>query len=407
MQFILTILFKRHKVLTPLIFNHFIQMSDGHNQQDNDILLWLTLSLTEGLGNASVCQLLAKFGTPDAIFSAPYKQLREIVSDSIAKHIQKGVDATQHKPTLDWLKKDNAHIVTLADAHYPQALLQIPNPPALLYTLGQLNWLNHPSLAMVGSRSSTPQGEKNAEDFAQSLCQHGLCVVSGMALGIDGAAHRGALKSNGATIAVVGTGLDIVYPARHRDLAHKIAERGLIMSEFSLGTPSKAQNFPRRNRLISGLSLGCLVVEANVSSGSLITARLAIEQGREVFAIPGSIHSPVAKGCHQLIKQGAKLVESVQDILEELNWAEISQQKPKNDLQKHSPSGLMTQSGFLDDNSQEPNRILACMGFDTIQFDNLQALAGLTTEALSAMLVLLELQGKITTLAGGKYQRLI
>jgi DNA processing protein len=215
-----------------------------------------------------------------------------------------------------------------------------------------------------------------------------------MALGIDGAAHRGALKANGATIAVVGTGLDIVYPARHRDLAHKIAERGLIVSEFSLGTPSKAQNFPRRNRIISGLSLGCLVVEANIDSGSLITARLATEQGREVFAIPGSIHSPVAKGCHQLIKQGAKLVENTQDILEDI----------KNMLPSVSPSGLMTQLGTLP---SEPNTVLDCMGFDPINFDTLQTLSGLTTEALSSMLMVLELDSKVTTLSGGKYQRLI
>jgi DNA processing protein len=252
---------------------------------------------------------------------------------------------------------------------------------------------------MVGSRSATPQGEKNAEEFAESLCSQGLCVVSGMALGIDGAAHRGALKANGATIAVVGTGLDIVYPARHRDLAHQIAERGLIISEFPLGTPSKAQNFPRRNRIISGLSLGCLVVEANIDSGSLITARLATEQGREVFAIPGSIHSPVAKGCHLLIKQGAKLVENTQDILEEINWTEV-----KNIRKTISPSGLMTHSGT---DTSEANIVLSSMGFDPIDFGTLQSLTTLTTEALSSMLMILELDNKVTVLSGGKYQRLI
>ena len=260
-------------------------------------------------------------------------------------------------------------------------------------------WLNHPAIAMVGSRSATPQGEKNAEDFAESLCNQGLCVISGMALGIDGAAHRGALKANGATIAVVGTGLDIVYPARHRDLAHKIAERGLIISEFALGTPSKAQNFPRRNRIISGLSLGCLVVEANIDSGSLITARLAIEQGREVFAIPGSIHSPVAKGCHQLIKQGAKLVENTQDILEEINWAEL-----KNQHKSISPFGSLAHLGT---EPSEPNMVLTSMGFDPVDFDTLQSRAALTTEVLSSMLMVLELENKITVLTGGRYQRLM
>jgi DNA processing protein len=226
-------------------------------------------------------------------------------------------------------------------------------------------------------------------------------VVSGMALGIDGAAHRGALKANGATIAVVGTGLDIVYPARHRDLAHKIAERGLIISEFPLGTPSKAQNFPRRNRVISGLSLGCLVVEANIDSGSLITARLATEQGREVFAIPGSIHSPVTKGCHQLIKQGAKLVESTHDILEELKNV-----LPENTTLAHSPPGLMGNFNSETTASMEGNTVLTSMGFDPINFETLRALSGLTTEALSSMLMVLELENKITTLPGGKYQRL-
>jgi DNA processing protein len=362
----------------------------------NDLKLWLSLNQINGLGNAGICQLLAKFGSPDAIFSAKISQLREIVDDEIAQKISKGVDIEAIAPTLNWLHKDNAHIVTFADSAYPKQLLEISNPPAVLYAIGNLHWLNHPSIAMVGSRSATPQGEKNAEDFAQSLCEQGLCVVSGMALGIDGAAHRGALKANGATIAVVGTGLDIVYPARHRDLAHKIAERGLIISEFPLGTPSKAQNFPRRNRVISGLSLGCLVVEANIDSGSLITARLATEQGREVFAIPGSIHSPVTKGCHQLIKQGAKLVETTQDIIEEL----------KNILPNHSPVGLMENLGSETTVPLEANTVLVYMGFDPINFETLRTLSGLTTEGLSSMLMVLELGNKITTLAGGKYQRL-
>ncbi len=364
-----------------------------------DISQWLSLNQTPGLGNAALCQLLAKFGSPEGIYSAKLSQLREIVDDDIAQKIGKGVNCDVIAPTLQWLEKDNAHLVTLADSTYPQKFLEISNPPAVLYAIGNLNWLNHPAIAMVGSRSATPQGEKNAEEFAKSLCDNGLCVVSGMALGIDGAAHRGALKANGATIAVVGTGLDIVYPARHRDLAHKIAERGLILSEFPLGTPSKAQNFPRRNRLISGLSLGCLVVEANIESGSLITARLATEQGREVFAIPGSIHSPVTKGCHQLIKQGAKLVESVQDILEEINWQTL-----KNNLPSISPSGLMADSST---NASEPNTVLGLMGFDPVNFEQIRNSSGLTTEALSSMLMLLELENKITSFAGGNYQRLI
>ena len=370
-----------------------------------EISQWLTLNQIPGLGNAAFCQLLSKFGSPEGIFNAKLSQLREVVDDDIAQKVSIGVDAEMIAPTLKWLEKDNVHIVTLADCTYPQKLLEISNPPAVLYAIGNLHWLNHPTIAIVGSRSATPQGEKNAEEFAKSLCEQGLCVISGMALGIDGAAHRGSLKANGATIAVVGTGLDIVYPARHRDLAHKIAERGLILSEFPLGTPSKAQNFPRRNRLISGLSLGCLVVEANIDSGSLITARLAAEQGREVFAIPGSIHSPVTKGCHQLIKQGAKLVESVQDILEEINWVSIvNSLLSKNGLLSISPSGLMPD---VSPNSLQTNTVLDLMGFDPVNFENIRTNSGLTTEVLSSMLMLLELENKVTSLAGGNYQRLI
>ena len=370
-------------------------------QTHSDTTAWVALHQTLGLGNAAFCQLLTKFGSPAAIYNASISQLREIIDEDTARKVNAGIDIDAIAPTLDWLKKDNAHIVTLADANYPKLLLEISNPPAVLYAIGNLHWLNQPSIAVVGSRNATPQGEKNAEEFSASLCNSGLCVVSGMALGIDGAAHRGALKSNGATIAVVGTGLDIVYPARHRELAHKIAERGLIISEFPLGTPSKAQNFPRRNRLISGLSLGCLVVEANIDSGSLITARLATEQGRDVFAIPGSIHSPVTKGCHQLIKQGAKLVESTQDILEEIkNLVSLNQTT-------HSPTGLMLNSDISLGATPETNAVLDLMGYEAINFDALQRTTGLTTEALSAMLMMLELDSKITVLKGSQYQRLM
>lgn len=231
--------------------------------ESDDVQLWIALTQIPGLGNADIRQLLTLLGSPDHIFGASAHQLKTVVSDDIAAKIIQGVSVEKCQPTIDWLQKDDTHLVTLADTTYPQALLQISNPPTVLYAIGQLNWLNQPSIAVVGSRHATPQGEKNAENFAEHLCNQGLCVISGLALGIDGAAHRGALKSNGATIAVVGTGLDIVYPAKHRELAHQIAQRGLIVSEFPLGTPSKAQHFPRRNRIISGLSLGCLVVEAN------------------------------------------------------------------------------------------------------------------------------------------------
>ncbi|MGJ8618727.1 MAG: DNA-processing protein DprA [Methylophilaceae bacterium] len=363
-------------------------------EEPDEIALWVALNQIQGLGSAGVYQLLRKFGTPESIFSASISQLKSVVSDEIATSIYQGVQPEAVEATLQWLEKDNAHVITLGDTHYPQQLLQTSSPPVILYAIGNLTLLNQPAIAVVGSRNATQQGEKNAESFSRDLCDQGFCIISGMALGIDGAAHRGALKSNGATIAVVGTGLDIVYPAKHRELAHQIASHGLILSEFPLGTPSKAQNFPRRNRIISGLSLGCLVIEANKDSGSMITARLAAEQGREVFAVPGSIHSPVSKGCHQLIKQGAKLVESSADIIEEL----------KNVIPAHSPIGPVTQKG---QSTPESSSILALMGFDPISFEPLLDASGLTTETLSSMLMLLELEGKVAALAGGKYQRLI
>ncbi|WP_287110650.1 DNA-processing protein DprA [Methylobacillus sp.] len=338
-----------------------------------------------------MCRLLAALGSPEQIYSASRQQLRDIVPDAVASAIASGPDPEQQAMISAWLLQPGNHLLTLADACYPQSLLDIPNPPPLLYAKGRLELLKMPSIAVVGSRNASPQGEKNAEEFAAALSRQGVCIVSGMALGIDGAAHKGALQAGGATVAVVGTGLDIVYPARHRALAHQIAEQGLIISEFALGTPSRAQNFPRRNRIISGLSQGCLVVEASLQSGSLITARLAAEQGREVFAIPGSIHSPHAKGCHQLIKQGAKLVESTQDIFEEMKMFP----KPIPDaIDTVQPAGSV----------HDP--LLEALGYDPVSLDTLAARSGLTTEHLSAMLLVLELEGKVTSLPGGRFQRI-
>lgn len=351
--------------------------------------LWVGLSLIEGLGAQSYRALLSHFGSPEHIYAASRSELRKVVPDNVAEHISKGPNAESVAPALAWLERAGNYLITLADAHYPRALLEIPDPPPLLYCKGRLELLNTPAMAIVGSRNSTPQGEKTAEAFAKALSDSGYCIVSGMALGIDGAAHRGALQGQGSTIAAVGTGLDIVYPAKHRQLAHDIAERGLLISEFPLGTPSMAQNFPRRNRIISGLARGCLVVEANLQSGSLITARLAAEQGREVFAIPGSIHSPVAKGCHQLIKQGAKLVDSIHDILEELGEL----------------PALETGTAQTADPETE-NPLLVCMGYDAVTMDGLIERSGLTSESLSSMLLVLELEGKVASLPGGRYQRL-
>jgi DNA processing protein len=369
-----------------------------HNAVIEEKLLWVSLGRISGIGSQTFCQLLKTFGSPENIYAAKPKQLREIVSENIASEITRGIDADALQQTRLWLSQDNNHLVTLADPEYPKALLQIADPPPFLYAKGKLSLLNQTSIAIVGSRNASVQGEKNAEAFAADLCTYGLCIVSGLALGIDGAAHRGALRVNGATIAVVGTGLDIVYPAKHRDLAHQIVQHGLIVSEFDLGTPSKPQNFPKRNRIISGLSLGCLVVEANLQSGSQITARLATEQGREVFAIPGSIHSPMSKGCHQLIKQGAKLVDCLQDIVEELNLRQRPQSDPVSATTMHAPSPAENGAG---------NMILSAMGYDPVTLDNLVALSGLTVSDVSSMLMLLELEGKIASLTGGQYQKIM
>ncbi len=355
---------------------------------DGSLKAWLALSLIQGLGGAGARRLLKELGSPDAIFAASSLSLKALTQPAVAAAINLGIPEDFIAPVFDWLEDSNNHVVTLADGDYPQSLLNISDPPLLLYVKGRLDLLNQPSLAIVGSRHATPQGIKNAEAFSESLSHQGLCIISGMAHGIDAAAHRGGLKARGGSIAVVGTGLDKVYPAANRDLAHALAHQGVLISEFPLGTPPLAPNFPRRNRIISGLGLGCLVVEASLQSGSLITARLAMEQGRDVFAIPGSIHSPQSKGCHSLIKQGAKLVETAQDVLEELGGllSAIAQ-----------PAGVTTNNNPV---------LLEHLGCDPIDIDTLSTRSGLTVSELSAMLLTLELDGLVSKLPGGLYQRL-
>lgn len=357
---------------------------------------WLALSLTRSLGGESARRLLKEFGSPDAVFAASISSLKSVVKAEVAAEISKGIADDAFVPALAWLEDGNNRIVTLADGDYPQALLNIPDPPLLLYVKGRLDLLNRPALAVVGSRSATPQGISNAEAFAKSLSDAGLCIISGLAHGIDAAAHRGALRGQGnnpgSSIAVVGTGLDKVYPAANRELAHALAQHGALISEFPLGTPPLAANFPRRNRLISGMSLGCLVVEASLQSGSLITARLALEQGRDVFAIPGSIHAPQSKGCHALLKQGAKLVETAQDILEELGGLAVSL-SPAVNLEGRDSEG-------------QDAALLEHLGFDPVDVDTLSVRCGLTVGQLSAMLLSLELNGRICVLPGGLYQRI-
>ncbi|MBW7923545.1 MAG: DNA-protecting protein DprA [Burkholderiaceae bacterium] len=281
---------------------------------------WLRLTLTPGIGPAAARRLLEAFGLPEDVFRAARTRIAAVLDAPRAAALLADDDAREAKiaAALDWARSDENHLLALADPRYPQPLLQIGDPPPLLYVRGSPEALCGDLLAIVGSRHATPGGEANAHDFARALADEGLAICSGLARGIDAAAHRGALEGRAGTIAVVGTGVDRVYPAAHRQLAHAIAQRGAIVSELPLGTEVQRANFPRRNRIIAGLSLGVLVVEAAPHSGSLITARHAAESGREVMAIPGSIHSPVARGCHRLIREGAKLVESAEDVLAEL-----------------------------------------------------------------------------------------
>ena len=370
--------------------------------------LWLRLSLTPGVGDQTARQLLAAFGEPEHIFRQSASALRQIVSAKQAQQLLTLPDgwADLSRDTWDWLQHtptpDITHaVLTLGDAEYPAPLLLIPDPPVMLYALGQTAALQglkaEQSLAMVGSRNPTPQGQSNAREFARALAGSGLTIVSGMALGIDGAAHDGALQGASpqalATIAVVGTGLDRVYPRQHRELAHRIAQRGLILSEYPLGTPPLNANFPKRNRLIAGLSQATLVVEAALQSGSLITAKQALEQGRDVLAIPGSIHSAQAKGCHALIKQGAKLVESAQDVLEELRMPDPFAPVPL----ALAPTAAPTET---------EDELLSAMGHDPVGLDALQARCGWPTARLQAQLLELELMGQVGRLPGGLFQRM-
>jgi DNA processing protein len=351
---------------------------------DADLAAWIELSLVPGLGGQALRSLLSTFGLPRHVFEASAATLARTVPEALARSIVERSRGPAVERALEWASAPRRTILTLGDAGYPRQLLEISDPPALLYVQGDPAYLSSASLAVIGSRNATPQGLANAHAFARAISNAGVAIASGLALGIDAAAHQGGLEGRGGTIAVLGTGSDVIYPRKNEALAGEIAARGALVSEFPLGTPPLQPNFPRRNRLISGLSRGCLVVEAALPSGSMITARLAAEQGREVFAIPGSIHSPLSKGCHALIKQGAKLVESAQDVLEELGVASAPR----------APGTALPETGLL-----------AHMGFDPCDINTLVARSGLTAEAVSAMLLQLELEGKIGSLSGGLYQR--
>ncbi len=354
---------------------------------DASLAAWLRLTLTRGVGLETQRRLLSVFGLPEHIFAAAGTAVRAAVGERAARALAAFDGDEQVARTLAWASQPGNHLITLADAAYPQALLEIADPPTLLYVKGRPELLNTRALAIVGARNATAQGASNAEQFARELSRGGLTIVSGLALGCDAAAHTGALDGIGSTVAVVGTGADRIYPPRNQDLARRIAEHGAIVSEFPLGTPALRDNFPRRNRIISGLARGVLVVEAAARSGTLITARLAGEQGREVFAIPGSIHSPLSKGCHQLIRQGAKLVDDARDILSELQPA------PPPETAVETPTG-------------DGSPLLDAMGFDPVGIDVLSQHTGLTADTLSAMLLSLELENRVALLPDGRYQRI-
>jgi DNA processing protein len=355
---------------------------------------WLRLSLTEGVGPSAVRELLASFGLPAAIFESSRAELARIAGEAAARALLGSDPALAIERALTWLDSDDSRsLITLADADYPAPLLHLADPPPLLYLQGRRELLSRPALAIVGSRNATRQGEANAEAFAAHLAQCGLTIVSGLARGIDSAAHRGALATEASTIAVLGTGGDVVYPDSNRALADRIAQQGLLVSEYPLGTAPLPQNFPRRNRLIAAAARGVLVVEAAPDSGSLITARLAAEIGRDVMAIPGSIHSPLARGCHQLIRDGARLVESAQDVLQELGMDAI----------RLAPAVAAASS----DRSSPPGAdLLEAVGFDPVDVDTLAQRTGIAPGPLSARLLELELTQDVERLAGNCYQRL-
>jgi DNA processing protein len=370
---------------------------------DRDVLGdWLRLRHAPEVGPATLARLLARFSTPGAILAAPSGQLRALGLGDRALAVLDGSEVLPGvSADLRWAEGADHHILTLDDPRYPPMLREIAAPPGVLYVTGNPEVLADPQLAVVGSRHPTPGGAESARAFAAHLARSGLVITSGLALGIDAAAHQGALDADGATVAVMATGPDRIYPARHKDLAHRIARTGALVSEFPVGTQARAEHFPQRNRLISGLSAGTLVVEAALGSGSLITARCASEQGREVFAMPGSIHNPVARGCHRLIRQGAKLVETADDVLEEL--AAIL--RPVTAAT--APPSRAADHAQVPDEARDPDheRLLEAMGFDPVTVDQLVSRTGLTVEAVSSMLLLMELRGQVASLSGGRYVR--
>jgi DNA processing protein len=363
---------------------------------------WLRLERCPGIGPRTAAALLDAFGNPEAVFAAGHTALAARIGPALAHLLlQPPTEATRRllDTTLAWREAPGHRVLALGEPGYPDLLARIPDPPLLVYIRGDARLLDGPCLAIVGSRNASVQGRANATAFAEALSGAGLCIVSGLALGIDAAAHEGALRRCGGTVAVVGTGPDLAYPARNRALRERIAEDGCIVSEYPIGTLPLPGNFPRRNRIISGLAVGVLVVEAAAQSGSLITARQAAEQGRDVFAIPGSIHAALAKGCHTLIREGARLVETAQEVLEALALTPL--------LAAHLPRADIEADDMPDQNAgtQAESALLDALGHDPVAPDVLLARLGWHAGELSANLLVLELAGRIERLAGGLIQR--
>lgn len=357
-----------------------------------DLTYWLMLLKAPHVGVRTFYKALQVFETPEQVFSAskPQRKACGLFRQEALDFIEQN-DTSLVQADLDWAKADNCHIVSLIDTTYPEQLKTIADPPPLLYVRGDVSCLSLPQVAIVGSRNPSPSGKQNAHEFAKSLAKHGVVVTSGMASGIDASAHIGALEAESPTIAVCGTGLDRIYPAKHKSLAHQISTKGALVSEFCIGTAPVAANFPRRNRIISGLSLGTLVVEASIKSGTMITAKLAAEQGKEVFAVPSSIHNPLSKGCHQLIKQGAKLVETIDDMLDELQFSPIKT--------RHTSKSSVCEKNTNNNSSV----LLKYLSYDAVNVDEIVEKSNLSPQIVTQELLLLELENKIAKVNSSSY----
>lgn len=390
---------------------------------DPELYAWLILAMTHGVGPATVLKLIRHFGNANNIINQDINTLSQFINRTIAGLIVNQNSKTNVEKSLEWVfAKDNRYIIHFASLVYPKELAEVFNAPPILYLEGNINLLsNRNKLAMVGTRHPSTQGREDAFRFGRELANNGFTVVSGMASGIDRYVHLGALAGQCGTIGVIGTGMDMCYPASNKDLFEQVRKEGLLISEFPLQTSPLAQNFPRRNRIIAGLSLGCLVVEATVDSGSLITANLALEMGRDVMAIPGSIHNPFTRGCHKLIKNGAKLVETISDILEEFNLFHlkddvqeqgIAMQKTNECKQMTNKQGLETKHQELETMGSNLNfnlthPILNLMGFDPISIDEICLQSRTSFSDICSELLELELKGLIQNCGNGCYQRII